>query len=221
MTQIDPGVKTVVHLMRHGEVHNPQGILYGRLPDFHLSDLGRKMAERAAEFFSGRDVAHVVASPLDRAQETAAPIAARHELEVAVDGRLIEAANFFEGKRFSVGDGVLRRPAVWPKLYNPFRPSWGEPYREQVARVRAALEAARDQAAGREAVCVSHQLPIWVSRLAAEHRPLWHDPRKRQCSLASVTSFVFVGTQLTGVEYHEPAKDLLPVKTTKEFVAGA
>jgi broad specificity phosphatase PhoE len=221
MTQIDPGVKTVVHLMRHGEVYNPEGILYGRLPDFHLSELGRKMAERGAEFFSGRDVVHVVASPLDRAQETATPIAARHELQVATDGRLIEAANFFEGKRFSVGDGVLRRPSVWGKLYNPFRPSWGEPYKEQVTRVRAALEAARDQALGHEAVCVSHQLPIWISRLAAEHKPLWHDPRKRQCTLASVTSFVYVGTQLTGIEYHEPSKDLLPVKAGKKFVAGA
>ena len=221
MSTIDPGVKTVVHLMRHGEVHNPQGVLYGRLPDFHLSELGRKMAERGAEFFSERDVVHVAASPLERAQETAAPIAGRHDLEVATDGRLIEASNFFEGKKFSVGDGVLKRPSVWTKLYNPFRPSWGEPYKEQVARVRAALEAARDRAAGHEAVCVSHQLPIWVSRLAAEHRPLWHDPRKRQCSLASVTSFVYVGTQLVGVEYHEPSKDLLPVKATKKFVAGA
>jgi len=222
MTQpIDPGVKTVVHLMRHGEVYNPEGVLYGRLPDFHLSDLGRKMAERGAEFFAERDVVHVVASPLERAQETAAPIAARHEIEVATDGRLVEASNFFEGKKFSVGDGVLKRPQVWAKLYNPFKPSWGEPYKEQVARVRAALETARDNALGHEAVCVSHQLPIWISRLAAEHRPLWHDPRKRQCSLASVTSFVYVGTQLVGLEYHEPSKDLLPLKTTKKFVAGA
>ena len=219
--QIDPGVKTVVHLMRHGEVYNPGGVLYGRLPDFHLSDLGRKMAERGAEFFAERDVVHVVASPLERAQETAAPIAARHEIEVATDGRLIEASNFFEGKKFSVGDGVLKRPQVWAKLYNPFKPSWGEPYKEQVARVREALETARDNALGHEAVCVSHQLPIWISRLAAEHRPLWHDPRKRQCSLASVTSFVYVGTQLVGLEYHEPSKDLLPLKTTKKFVAGA
>jgi broad specificity phosphatase PhoE len=219
--QIDPGVKTVVHLMRHGEVYNPEGVLYGRLPDFHLSDLGRKMAERGAEFFAERDVVHVVASPLERAQETAAPIAARREVAVATDGRLIEAANFFEGKKFSVGDGVLKRPQVWSKLYNPFRPSWGEPYKEQVARVRAALETARDNALGHEAVCVSHQLPIWISRLAAEHRALWHDPRKRQCSLASVTSFVYVGTQLVGLEYHEPSKDLLPAKATKKFVAGA
>ena len=221
MTQIDPGAKTTVHLMRHGEVYNPEGVLYGRMPDFHLSELGRKMAERGAEFFAERDVVAVVASPLDRAQETAAPIAARRGLEVRTDGQLIEAANFFEGKRFSVGDGVLKRPAVWPKLYNPFRPSWGEPYTEQVARVRQAMEAARDLAAGHEAVCVSHQLPIWVSRLAAEHKRLWHDPRKRQCSLASVTSFVFVGEQLVGIEYHEPSKDLLPVKATKKFVAGA
>ena len=213
--------KTIVHLMRHGEVYNPQHVLYGRLPDFHLSDLGRKMAERGAEFFAERDVVHVVASPLDRAQETAAPIAARRELEVATDGRLIEASNFFEGKRFSVGDGVLKQPRAWPKLYNPTRPSWGEPYVEQVARMRAAIEAARDKALGHEAVCVSHQLPIWVSRLAAEHRHLWHDPRKRQCSLASVTSFVYVGEQLVGLEYHEPSKDLLPVKSTKMFVAGA
>jgi broad specificity phosphatase PhoE len=219
--QIDPGIKTVVHLMRHGEVFNPEGILYGRLPDFHLSELGRKMAERGAEFFAERDVVHVVASPLDRAQETATPIAARRDVELATDGRLIEAANYFQGKRFSVGDGVLKRPQVWPKLYNPFRPSWGEPYKEQVARMRAALEAARDKALGHEAVCVSHQLPIWVTRLAAEHRPLWHDPRKRECSLASVTSFIYVGTQLVGLEYHEPSKDLLPVKTTKKFVAGA
>jgi broad specificity phosphatase PhoE len=221
MSQIDPGARTVVHLMRHGEVYNPTGVLYGRLPDFHLSELGRKMADRVAEFFAARDVAVVIASPLDRAQETAAPIAARHGLEVGTDPRLIEASNFFEGKRFSVGDGVLMRPSVWSKLYNPLRPSWGEPYTEQVTRVRAAVEAARDQALGHEAVCVSHQLPIWVSRLAAEHRRLWHDPRKRQCSLASVTSFVFLGAKFAGIEYHEPAKDLLPPKTTKKFVAGA
>jgi broad specificity phosphatase PhoE len=220
-TQIDPGVRTTVHLMRHGEVYNPDGVLYGRLPDFHLSELGRKMADRGAEFFADRDVTAVFASPLDRAQETAAPIAARRGVPVRTDGRLIEAANFFEGKKFSVGDGVLKRPAVWIKLYNPFKPSWGEPYTEQVARMKAALEAARDAAAGHEAVCVSHQLPVWVSRLAAEHKHLWHDPRKRQCSLASVTSFRYAGEQLVGVEYHEPSKDLLPVKGTKKFVAGA
>ena len=213
--------KTTVHLMRHGEVHNPDGVLYGRLPGFRLSDLGRKMAERVADHLADHDVKAVVASPLQRAQETAAPIAARHDLEVGTDERLIEAANFFEGKKFSVGDGVLKRPAVWFKLWNPFKPSWGEPYKDQVARMHAALLDAALLAPGHEVVLVSHQLPIWISRLAAEHRSFFHDPRKRECTLASLTSFEITDGRITAVRYSEPAKDLLPVKNTKKFVAGA
>ena len=212
---------TIVHLMRHGEVHNPGGILYGRLPDFHLSELGRKMAEKVADALADNDIKAVVASPLDRAQETAAPIAARHDLEVVTDPRLIEAANFFEGKKFSVGDGVLKRPSVWFKLYNPLKPSWGEPYTEQVARMTAALKDAAKLAPGHEVVVVSHQLPIWITRLATENRRLWHDPRKRECTLASLTSFTFTGDRITAVKYSEPAADLLPAKYSKKFVAGA
>ena len=213
--------KTVVHLMRHGEVYNPDGILYGRLPGFRLSDLGVKMAERVADHLADRDIKAVIASPLQRAQETAAPIAARHDLEVGTDERLIEAGNFFEGKKFSVGDGVLKRPSVWFKLYNPFKPSWGEPYVDQVQRVTAALRDAARIAPGHEVLLVSHQLPIWITRLATENRRLWHDPRKRECTLASLTSFEFTGERITGVKYSEPARDLLPVKSSKKFVAGA
>ncbi|GAA2013701.1 histidine phosphatase family protein [Catenulispora yoronensis] len=216
-----PETKTVVHLMRHGEVYNPDGVLYGRLPGFRLSDLGQKMAERVADHLADHDVRAVVASPLQRAQETAAPIAARHDLEVGVDERLIEAGNFFEGKKFSVGDGVLKRPSVWFKLWNPFKPSWGEPYKEQVKRMHAALADAAKLAPGHEVVLVSHQLPIWISRLAAEHRSFLHDPRKRECTLASLTSFEFTDGRITAVRYSEPAKDLLPVKNGKKFVAGA
>src|ERR671931_2824873 len=111
---------TVVHLMRHGEVHNPEGVLYGRRPGYHLSDLGRKMADRVAEHLADRDVTHVVASPLERAQETAAPIAGAHGLDLATDERLIEAANVFEGKTFGVGDGALKKPGNWKYLTNPF-----------------------------------------------------------------------------------------------------
>ncbi|WSS24476.1 histidine phosphatase family protein [Streptomyces sp. NBC_01190] len=196
--------------MRHGEVHNPGGVLYGRSPGYHLSELGRRMADRVAEHLAGRDIRHVVASPLERAQETAAPIAASHQVEVATDGRLIEAANIFEGKAFGVGDGALRKPSNWKYLVNPFKPSWGEPYVEQVARMTAALDAARDAARGHEAVCVSHQLPIWVMRCSAEHRRLWHDPRNRQCTLASLTSFTYEGDRIVSVAYTEPALDLVP-----------
>ncbi|NYI05779.1 broad specificity phosphatase PhoE [Allostreptomyces psammosilenae] len=201
---------TVVHVMRHGEVDNPQGILYGRLPNYHLSELGRKMAERVAEHLARRDITHVVASPLERAQETAEPIAASHGVEVATDERLIEAENIFQGMTFGVGDGSLRRPSHWRYLRNPFRPSWGEPYVDQVVRMMNAIHAARQAASGHEAVCVSHQLPIWMVRSYVEKRRLWHDPRRRQCSLASLTSFTFEGERIVGVGYSEPARELLP-----------
>ncbi|MCQ4081231.1 histidine phosphatase family protein [Streptomyces sp. RB6PN25] len=201
---------TVVHLIRHGEVDNPDGVLYGRLPGYHLSELGRQMADRVAEHLAGHDIASVVASPLERAQETATPIAKAHGLQIAVDERLIEADNVFQGKTFGVGDGALKRPSNWKYLANPFKPSWGEPYIDQVVRMMAALGAARDAARGREAVCVSHQLPIWVVRSFAERRRLWHDPRKRQCTLASLTSFTFRGDKIVAVGYSEPAIDLVP-----------
>jgi broad specificity phosphatase PhoE len=200
--------RTVVHLLRHGEVHNPSGVLYGRLPDFHLSDLGREMAERAAVALADRDVTVVIASPLERAQETAAPIADRHGLEIGTDERIIEAGNIFEGSVVGVGDGVLKQPKSWRYLWNPLTPSWGEPYVEIAARMRSAVEDARALARGHEAVLVAHQLPIWVARLDVEQRRFAHDPRRRQCGLASLTSLTYRDEKLVAVTYTEPSADL-------------
>ena len=196
---------TVVHVMRHGEVHNPTGVLYGRLPHFRLSPAGEDMARTTADWFVGRDVTHLVASPLERAQQTARPIGEVLGLPVATDDRLIEAGNDFEGKTFGVGDGAMRRPANWWRLRNPWRPSWGEPYREIAARMVGAVATARDAARGHAAVLVSHQLPIWTLRLHLEGRSYLHDPRRRECGLASVTSLTYVGDRLTGIGYAEPA----------------
>ena len=202
--------RTVVHLLRHGEVHNPTGVLYGRLPDFHLSELGREMAEMVGAHLIDHDVTAVVASSLVRAQETAAPIASAHGLPITTDERVIEAENYFEGKTFGVGDGSLRYPKHWPKLVNPFKPSWGEPYDVIVERMLAAIADARTAARGHEAVIVSHQLPVWTVRSKLEGRRLWHDPRKRECSLASLTSLTFLGEELESIAYSEPAAALLP-----------
>jgi broad specificity phosphatase PhoE len=196
---------TIVHLLRHGEVDNPSGVLYGRLPGYHLSATGRQMATAAADFFSERPVATVFASPLERAQETARPVAERLGLEVVTDERLIESGNVLEGKTITLTRLALN-PVNWRYLWNPFTPSWGEPYQQVVDRMRAVVERARDAARGREAVCVSHQLPIWISRLAAEHRRLWHNPKSRQCALGSVTSFTFAGDDLSGVSYTVPPR---------------
>jgi broad specificity phosphatase PhoE len=212
---------TTVHLLRHGEVENPGAVLYGRLPGFHLSALGRKMAERLGSTVADRDIVRLVSSPLERAQETARPAAKALGLDIVTDDRVIEAANVFEGERFGVGDGVLRKPSAWRHVWNPIRPSWGEPYREIVVRMLAAIHDARAAAAGHEALIVSHQLPIWMVRSHVEHRHLVHDPRRRQCSLASLTSLTFEGTKVVTVTYSEPAADLIPVKPSGKLAAGA
>ncbi|MES9539146.1 histidine phosphatase family protein [Spirillospora sp. NPDC049024] len=196
---------TIVHLLRHGEVHNPEGILYGRLPGYRLSEDGVLMAKAAARWLGDRDVTALFSSPMQRALETAAPLADAFGLPVTVDDRLIEAGNHFEGLTFGIGTGSLRRPEHWRHLVNPFRPSWGEPYKMLAARMRAAVIRAREAARGHEAVCVSHQLPIWILRLHAERRKLWHHPARRECSLASLTSLTFEGSRLVEVAYREPA----------------
>ena len=197
--------QTRVHVVRHGEVHNPTGVLYGRLPGFHLSERGRAQAAAVADFLADRDVVAVIASPLQRALETAAPIAARRDLPVDTDPDLIESANFFEGRRIGPGDGAWRDPRVWWQLRNPFTPSWGEPYTEIAARMATAVDKARARGAGHEVVCVSHQLPVWTVRQHLTDKRLWHDPRRRECALASVTTLVYDGDRVADVEYSQPA----------------
>lgn len=195
----------VVHLVRHGEVYNPDRVLYGRLPGFGLSDRGVEQAKLAAAFLAERDIAYIVSSPLERAQQTAQPLAGKLGLPIEIDERLIEADNHLQGKRVAGGKGLLTDPSNWKYFRNPVRPSWGEPYLEVAQRVLAAARAARDAAGGHEAVCVSHQLPIWVTRRHVQGQRLFHDPRRRQCALGSVTSFTFANDVVVRVEYAEPA----------------
>ncbi len=204
---------TAVHLLRHGEVFNPDRVLYGRLPGYHLSELGIAQAEVAAQWLAQRPIAHLVSSPLERAQQTAAPLAALTGLTVATDARLIEAENKLEGRPVAGGAGLFTDVANWRYFRNPLTPSWGEPYARIAARVLAAARAARrrvEATDGAEAVCVTHQLPIVAARRRAEGLRLFHDPRRRQCSLASVTTLVFDGEIVVGVEYAEPAAGVLP-----------
>jgi len=198
-------MKTIVHMMRHGEVHNPDGILYGRLPGYRLSDTGRAQAQTVADTLADHDITAVFASPLQRAQETATPLAQALGLSIVTNDDLIEADNQFEGLRVAVGDGALSRPRHWPKLRDPFTPSWGEPYIQIAHRMLAAANKAREAAAGHEVVCVSHQLPVYTLRRFLEGRRLWHDPRVRQCSLASLTSLIYDGDELVEIVYSEPA----------------
>ena len=190
--------------MRHGEVHNPQRVLYGRLPNYRLSDDGRAMARSAAEFLrgEGRPVSALYASPLQRTRESAEPFTELFGLEPVIDDRVIEPTNVFEGKRMK---RALLNPLNWRHLRDPSVPSWGEPYADVVARMDAAMREAWDESDGGDVVIVSHQLPIWVTHLSVAGEPLKHDPRRRRCALSSVTSFERTGNGWREVGYAEPA----------------
>jgi broad specificity phosphatase PhoE len=200
---------TRIHLVRHGEVDNPNAVLYGRLPNFALTSLGRQMAQASAKELvrTGSNYTKLISSPLLRTLQSARPIAEALDLSVSTENLIIEPTNIFEGKKVDLAT-VLANPAFLLKLYNPLEPSWGEPYKQIVSRMTEALRKAWDQTPGGEVVMVSHQLPIWSLHLAASKKPLWHDPRSRRCDLSSITSFEFVNDKLVEVDYRDPAKAL-------------
>lgn len=215
--------KTVIHVMRHGEVHNPKAVLYGRLPGYHLSELGKQMVQATADYLfseaypAGPEAAAgpekvlsaVITSPLERAVESGTPAAKAFGLEIQTDSRLIESGNTFEGVSIRSHPLTLANPKYWLRYVNPFRPSWGEPYTEQAQRMTAAVRSALHRYHGKNVLLVSHQLPIWTLRRHLEGKPLWHDPRRRECSLASLTTLVFDGYALSEINYSEPAAHLL------------
>ncbi|WP_347976596.1 histidine phosphatase family protein [Microbacterium sp. ProA8] len=193
-----------LHLVRHGEVHNPARVLYGRLPGYGLSADGRRMARQAAEYVASleRPVSTLVCSPLQRTQESAEPFAEMFGLDPVIDERVIEPTNVFEGKRMAI---ALINPWNWRHLRKPALPSWGEPYADVVGRMNSAMTHAWDAADAGDVVIVSHQLPIWITHLAVAALPLRHDPRERRCALSSVTSFEMVDKKWTEIAYAEPA----------------
>lgn len=190
-----------MHLVRHAEVHNPEGVLYGRAPGFPLSETGKQMAFDVALRLARRPIVAVWSSPMERTVQTAAAIAAEHNLPVWCDDRLIEAASALEGTHATLERSVLLQPRVWPRLWNPLRPSWGEPYREVVRRMWGAVGDATADANNREVVLVSHQMPIWVLRRQLEGRSLVHHPRRRECALASITTLTIRDGETVDLSY--------------------
>lgn len=212
----------VVHLVRHGEVHNPDGVLYERLPGFGLSQRGQQMADLLGSWFANSQLDLLLSSPLERAQETMQPIAAQHPgLSVETDERLIEASNLMAGQPLKTKPLTFVKAANLKLYRNPFRPSWGEPYRQIADRMTSVvLDAALRVGSDGQAVLVSHQSPIWLCRLSFEGKRLVHSPLARQCRLASVTSFTIRDGQCIGVGYVEPAIDLYDDDSGRPFSSG-
>ncbi|MFD1721233.1 histidine phosphatase family protein [Amnibacterium endophyticum] len=201
-------VARAVHLVRHGEVHNPAGVVYGRLPGFRLSERGEAMAAMTAEGLAPLPVTRLIASPMLRTQQSAQPIADRFGIEIETDERVVEAWNRFEGRSLA-WRSLVRSPKDWRLFANPGRPSWGEPFTDVVQRMRpAVMEALRTTPDG-DVVIVSHQLPIWMVHRSVARKPLATDPRHRRCALSSVTSFALQGGRLVETGYRDPAAPLL------------
>ena len=197
-----------LHFVRHGEVANPEGILYGRLEGFGLSPRGHEMAKRSADALATRPITKILSSPLQRAVESATPLATQLKLEIEIDERLLEGLNDFEGSAMSFGR-LFREPSVWKKLYNPWKPSWGEPYREISQRVMALAEDAWNSVDEGEVVLVSHQVVIWILHRSIAGIPLPHLPHQRRGSLSSITTVKKVADCWKEESYREPAADLL------------
>ena len=201
-----------LHLVRHGEVHNPGGVLYGRLPHFHLSQRGAQMAKLAADALaeSGRPIKHLVTSPLLRTQQSAEPLAENFGLDPLTDERLIEPYNVFEGRKLGAGHLAIR-PHLYYHLRNPQQPTWGEPYQAIADRMLEAMDTTAQDVPGGDAVLVSHQLPIWVVHLAVSGQKFPHNPRKRRCALSSITSFEKQDGRWVEVDYRDPGAALLAI----------
>ncbi len=202
---------TTIHLMRHGEVDNPQGVLYGRALGFGLTELGKQMAGEVADFLveEDRDITRVVSSPLLRAQQSVLPTAMAYGLPIDTDLRLIEAGSDFQGVEINKNRWALAHPRNWRLYTRPHEPSWGEPYKQILSRMTAAISSALQEGRGGETLMVSHQLPIVTVQRFLEGKPLSHNPLRRQCSLASLTSMLFEDNTLVGWSYCEPAAELL------------
>lgn len=198
-----------LHFVRHGEVFNPEGVLYERIPGFQLSELGHQMAQAAAKQLAAenRQISRLFASPLQRAQESAAPISKEFGLEIEHEPRVIEPWNKFAGYRMG-GRALIKKPSLALHLYNPQKPSWGEPYREIAQRMTEAALSAWSSVDSGDVVFVSHQLPIWMLYRSSQGLALPHDPKNRRCSLSSITSFEVVDGKLVEVGYREPGLDL-------------
>lgn len=215
---------TTIHFVRHGKVFNPDHLLYERLPGFHLSDLGRRMAETTGRYIAENPrmntVSAVFSSPLERTRETAGAILealnqvrvtrGESSLGLVTDERLIEAGNEFRGTRIGHGEGALWRRGNWKLIANLYKPSWGETYRHIAARMDDFAREKVSEYPGQQIVAVSHESPIFSYRHMLETGHAEHWMFLRRTALASVTSVTYDnGTgRVVSVAYADPAADV-------------
>jgi broad specificity phosphatase PhoE len=157
-------MRTIIYLVRHGEVHNPQQIMYERLPGYRLSELGKKQAQRLGKYLSDKTISAIYASPLERTRETADIIASYQKgLTVMYDERLLEVSTEARGK--SVQHLMKER-------WNFYKPKYtklgGEKLSDIWKRMQTAIQDIVKKHKGKEVVMVTHGDPVMIS--VAKHK---------------------------------------------------
>lgn len=161
-----------IHLVRHGEVANPNHVVYGDLPGFNLSPAGVLHAHAAARHLDDTPIGVVITSPLARAVQTATAIARRHGLAPVIDPRLIETRQFPHWTARRWDEVVEAHPGEFAAYLEDAAaaPSADEGILAVAERVASALS---DHAPERgDLVAVGHQDPIQAVRLHLTGRPL-------------------------------------------------
>jgi broad specificity phosphatase PhoE len=202
--------KTVIHLVRHGLVHNPTEVHYGRLPRFRLSEEGQRQAAAAAKALGKKPIVAVYSSPLLRARQTAQAILAHHpQLKLHRTPLLLEISTPWDGTLISQ---MIARD--WD-LYSNNVPPYEQP-EHIAARARRFLDGVRARHAGQQVVAVSHGDVIAFTLLWAKGAPLdWrHKAENKRFGLsdnypqtASITTLSFderAGNTLPTVSYLRP-----------------
>jgi broad specificity phosphatase PhoE len=192
---------TLVHLVRHAEVENPDNVWYGRLDGWLLSERGLRQATALGEYFKDQGIAGIYTSPLTRARQTSEAISMATGVGVDVEENLIEAVTHLQGG--PADWRVFRNPRSYRFFLNPLKPSWGEPYQSVRRRMLAAIDRARHEHPGEASIAVSHMSPIVIARLMIEgnRRPPW--ATGTPCARASVTTLAFEGERYVGTSYVE------------------
>jgi len=178
---------TTILIVRHTEVHNPQRVLYGRLPAYTLSEYGLKQAERVAEFLADRPLSFVYSSPLERARQTAGLIADRHPAAGRiVTGLLNEIGTSWQGTPFS-----QFTPGF--SAYEHRRHDDDETIGDVQRRMTAFVARARARHPGATIVGVSHGDPITILRIALSGREVTVAATKGgdYAGLGSITEITF------------------------------
>lgn len=195
-------MKTTIHLVRHGEVHNPQQIFYGRIPGYVLSENGIQQVHRLGKHLQHNKIKKIYASPLDRTKQTAQIIAEYFpEIKIVHDERLIEVGSPTEGQLLHTLSGHN-----FNFYHDKYRGN-GETINDIVERMTRAIDEFATIHTGEEIIAVSHGDPIMITRT--------HYGRKEKVEFAHLRSDAYIetahGITLTFEHDTVTVSDIIPV----------